>query len=485
MVSIINARNVSRWDQTVDVVVAGGGCAGASAAIGAGEAGGEVLLLERGMDLGGTSAMSGGVIYCGGGTRVQTACGFEDTVEAMHDYLLASTGTGPDVTKVTRYCEDSVAHFDWLSGLGVPFKDSYWPHNYEPTTDDCLYYSGSEFSPPYSEIARPAPRGHTVQAEGSCMGGGKLMEVLGQHVRKAATVQTDVAVRALVQAEDGAIIGVSFQKDGATYTVRAQSGVILTTGGFIMNRDMVARYTPQVLPMHMLGNPYDDGSGIIMGAAAGGATINMGAAMYPCPILNPTGLIRGILVNAQGQRFVDESSNHKRIGEKSVLANGGRIFLLVDSRVYEEPLGRMPIIASGETAAELERELDMPEGALENTLLLYNRYAAEGCDPLFGKQEAHILPLDQPPYGVLDCSVEGAGVYAAMTLGGLLTAVTGEVMTPDGENVPGLYAAGRTASGLSAQSCSSSGLQVGEGTYFGRLAGQAVMQQAVRAGLCQ
>jgi succinate dehydrogenase/fumarate reductase flavoprotein subunit len=336
MTALVREADIGGWDESVDVVAAGGGCAGACAVIGAAAEGAEVMLLERGIEIGGTSALSGGVIYCGGGTAVQRACGFEDSVEAMRGYLLASTGSGPDEAKVDRYCEDSVGHFDWLVGLGVPFKESYWPYNYEPTTDDCLYYSGSEFSPPYCDLARSAPRGHTVQAWGSCKGGGKLMSVLAPHVQRTARLVTEARVRALVRADDGRILGVAVQRDGAMHHVRARRGVVLATGGFVMNREMIARYAPQASRLKMLGNPYDDGSGILLGAAAGAATINMGAVMYSCPILSPPGLIRGILLNGKGQRFVDESSNHKRIGESSVLGQGGKIYLLVDSHVYED-----------------------------------------------------------------------------------------------------------------------------------------------------
>jgi succinate dehydrogenase/fumarate reductase flavoprotein subunit len=476
--AILSEADIGAWDEAVDVLIAGGGCAGACAALGAAAEGAEVMLLERGMEIGGTSALSGGVIYCGGGTAVQRACGFEDSVDAMRGYLIASTGCGPDVAKVDRYCEDSVGHFNWLVGLGVPFKDSYWPYNYEPTTDDCLYYSGSEFSPPYCDLARPAPRGHTVQAWGSCKGGGKLMSVLAPHVARAAKLVTEARIRALIRASDGRIVGATFLRDDKTYAVRARAGLVVATGGFVMNREMIGRYAPQALPLKMLGNPYDDGSGILLGAAAGAATINMGAVMYPCPILSPSGLIRGILMNAKGQRFVDESSNHKRIGESSVLAQGGKIYLLVDSQIYEDPAMGLPIVASGETARELEDELGWTPGSIGATLDLYNRYAREGRDPLFGKGREHLVPLDHPPYAVFDCSVEATGVYLTMTLGGLMTRVTGEVMTPEGEVLPGLYAAGRATSCLSAQSCGSSGLQVGEGTFFGRLAGQA----AARAG---
>lgn len=465
---------VTRWDDTFDVVVSGFGCAGACAAISAAQAGASVLVLERASGTGGTSALSGGVIYCGGGTDIQKACGFEDSVEAMRAYLMASTGPGPDEAKIDLYCTHSVDHFNWLVSLGVPFKPSYWPYNCEPWTDDCLYYSGSEACHPYSEIARPAPRGHTVMMEGSCTGGGLLMRVLADAATAAGVqVLLDANCTSLVTASDGRVVGVAVRVDGATRYIRARRGVIIATGGFIMNRPLVERHAPQAMRLGMLGNPWDDGSGILLGNAAGGALINMQAVSYTCPVLLPFGFIRGILVNERGQRFVNEDVNHKRIGELAVLQQEGRIYLVVDSDIFEQPERPLPIVATGETAEELEAELGWPRYSLEATLNVYNHHAAGGIDPLFHKRPEFLKPLTSPPYAVFDCSIDASGAYYSFTLGGLRTDPHGHVLSESGNAIPGLFAAGRATSCLSAQSCGTSGLQLGEGTFFGRLAGQA------------
>ena len=102
------------WDEEVDVLVVGLGAAGAAAGLEASAQGANTLILERASGGGGTSAMSGGVIYLGGGTALQKACGFDDSPEEMFKYLMASTGDAPDETKMRMYCEGSVAHFDWL-----------------------------------------------------------------------------------------------------------------------------------------------------------------------------------------------------------------------------------------------------------------------------------------------------------------------------------------------------------------------------------
>jgi len=121
--------------------------------------------------------------------------------------------------------------------------------------------------------------------------------------------------------------------------------------------------------------------------------------------------------------------------------------------VFEKHEYPREIAAVGDTPAELERELGLPEGSLESTLALYNRHAERGEAPAF------------------DCTTEGS-LYAAFTLGGLATDTDGRVLTPDAEPIPGLYAAGRATSGLSVGSYSS-GLSLGDGTFFGRRAGRA------------
>ncbi|WP_150292648.1 FAD-dependent oxidoreductase [Sphingobium estronivorans] len=472
---LIRDSAVTRWDDSVDVLILGFGCAGGSAAIEARRGGARVMIVERSSAPGGSSALSGGVIYCGGGTAIQRACGFEDSVEAMRAYLMASTGACPNEDKIDLYCRESAAHFDWMVSLGIPFKPSYWPHNYEPTTDDCLYYSGSEECAPFNQIARPAPRGHTVQAEGSCMGGGVMMRVIADvAVREGVEVLTDANCRALITSDDGSIIGAQVRCDGETRHIRARGGVVIATGGFIMNREMVARVASSALHTSPLGNPFDDGSGILLGEAAGGATANMHAAIYSCPVLNPPNLICGILLNERGQRFLPEDVNHKRLGEHTVLRQDGRIYLLVDSEVFEKPVGSRPIVATGDTPEELEDELGWPRGSIGATLQVYNDHARNGHDPLFGKKAKFIKPLDVAPYAVFDCGIEATGVYYSFTLGGLRTLPTGEVLTAEGNVLPGLYAIGRATSGLSAQSGGSSGLQLAEGTFFGRLTGRTI-----------
>ena len=170
-------REIDRWDLEAEVLVVGLGAAGACAAIEARAAGADVLVLERASGGGGTSALSTGQIYLGGGTPIQAACGFEDPVEEMYRYLMASCGPAPDEAKIRAFCDGCLEHYDWLVAQGVPFKESYYGEGSYTPTDDCLSWSGSELNRRYAAIARPAPRGHTVAQEG-IEAGGQLMRSL-------------------------------------------------------------------------------------------------------------------------------------------------------------------------------------------------------------------------------------------------------------------------------------------------------------------
>jgi succinate dehydrogenase/fumarate reductase flavoprotein subunit len=463
---------IARFDEEADVVVVGLGCAGAAAAIEAAQAGARTVVLERASGGGGTSALSGGVLYLGGGTKLQRACGFEDSPEAMFAYLMASVGFAPDEAKTRLYCEGSVAHYDWIVAQGVPFKETfYYGVSGEPPSDDGLVWSGSERCHPFCDVAKPAPRGHVPQHPHQT--GHVLMKHLIESTqRSGARIESDARVTALVLDADGAVAGVVAQRFGEERSFRARGGVFLGTGGFIHADDMLRRHVPLALRCKVrVGAEGDDGSGIRLGMAAGAATLHMDKASISLPVTQPWGLKRGVLVNAQGQRFINEDAYYGRLGEAALFHQGGRAWLIVDDEVFEQPDYVKRVAAVGETPEELERELALPEGSLVATLAVYNRHAERGLDPVFGKQHDYLKPLTVPPFGAIDCTTEKA-IYAAFTLGGLATDVDGAVLDPEGRAIPGLYGAGRATSGLSVGSYSS-GLSLGDGTFFGRRAGRS------------
>jgi succinate dehydrogenase/fumarate reductase flavoprotein subunit len=459
------------FDDEVDVLVVGLGAAGAAAAIEARASGADTLVLERASGGGGTSAMSGGVLYLGGGTKLQKACGYEDTEEAMFAYLMASCGDAPDEAKMRLYCEGSVAHYDWVVDQGVPFKETfYYGVSGEPPTDDGLVFSGSERVHPFRDLAAPAPRGH-VPAQPHQTGPLLMKHLVARTEASGAKIAGDHRAVALILDPDGTVRGAVAESFGQQRSIFARGGVVLTTGGFINDDAMIERYAPLVRKCNVrVGAEGDDGSGIRLGMAAGGAVAHMDAASISLPVTQPWGLKRGVLVNAQGQRFINEDAYYGRLGEWALFHNEGRAWLIVDDEVFEKPDYIRKVAAVGETPEELETELALPGGSLVATLDVYNRHAAKGEDPVFHKQPEYLKPITTAPLGAIDCTTENA-IYAAFTLGGLATDVDGRVLDPEGVPIPGLFAAGRASSGLSVGSYSS-GLSLGDGTFFGRRAGR-------------
>jgi succinate dehydrogenase/fumarate reductase flavoprotein subunit len=462
---------VGGWDVEADVVVVGFGGAGACAALEARAEGADVLLLERSSGGGGTTALSTGQIYLGGGTAIQTACGFEDSAEEMFKYLLASCGPGADEARIRQFCDGSVAHFDWLVAHGLPFKESFYGDGSYTPTDDCLSYSGSEQAWPYLDLARPAPRGHTVRQDG-IEAGGQLMRSLVTAVEgSGARIQTDTLVETLVVDDDRRVVGVVAHADQQEQLVGARAAVVLCAGGFINNRDMVDRYAPLLRKCKFrAGSEGDDGRGIRMGMGVGAAAIRMDVGCVVLPFTVPKQLVKGIFVNRQGQRFINEDLYQTVVGEAALLREQGEVFLVVDNDIYEQPFPPTELAAVEDTIEDLERSMKMPEGSLQHTVSFYNQHAIDGRDPLFHKQPDYLTPLVTPPFAALDYTTDVA-MYTVFTMGGLHTLPSGQVLTADGQPVAGLYAAGRTTSGLAAQGYSS-GLSIADATFFGRQAGR-------------
>lgn len=465
--------------ESYDVVVVGFGIAGGCAALEAARAGARVLLLERAAVHGGTSSLSGGHFYLGGGTAVQRATGHEDSVEAMYDYLVA-VSKEPEHDKIRAYCEGSVEHFDWLEGLGFEFERSYYPEKavIQPGTQG-LMYTGSEKVWPYRDLARPAPRGHKVPVAGDTEGTRMVMDLLRDRLEEAGVeVRYETGVTNLVVGEEAegrqVVEGVAWRSFETTGHVRA-GGVVLAAGGFVMNPDMVAAHTPRLAEKpFVLGSTYDDGLGIRLGSSVGAELKHMDEPFITAPFYPPSVLLTGIIVNRAGQRFVAEDSYHSRTSQLVMEQAGSAAYLVVDSEHVEYakyPL--VPLVDGYETVAELEEALGLPSGSVQATLDRYNDHAERGEDPDFHKHPDWLASQRVGPWAVFDLTL-GKAVYAGFTLGGVRTTVDGEAQRADGSVVPGLYAAGACASNLAQDGkgyCS--GTQLGEGSFFGRRAGVA------------
>jgi 3-oxo-5alpha-steroid 4-dehydrogenase len=441
------AAEVESWDDEVDVVVVGFGAAGCCAAYEAATAGASVLALERAGAAGGAAAMSDGFVYLGGGTPEQRQAGYDDTIENMRTFLRASCGPSPDEAKIDVYCDRSLEHRDWLVGRGVQFLGVVLPH---------------------ANVATPAPRGHVTQ--GGRPGGAVLMRLLSAAAIDAgARARYDTRAERLI-VDDGRVVGVVASQFGEHLHLRARTGVVLTAGGFIQNEAMIAQYAPavQATPLR-LGTDGDDGSGIRMALAAGARVKRMDAIECALPFNAPRSLVHGIIVNRFGQRFINEDTYMGRVGQTSLVHQGGQAYLVVDEAHYAPNWLNIRATWVCETATELEAEIGLPTGSLTATLAYFNEHAARGADPLFHKRAPVLTPLDGP-LAAFDLRADKF-IYAPFTLGGLHTLPDGSVLDDDGEPIPGLYAAGRTTSGVAAQGYCS-GLSLGDSTLFGRLAGQ-------------
>lgn len=479
------ASLIEQWDYETDVAIIGFGGAGACAAIEACDAGAEVIIFEAASTGGGSTALSSAEIYMGGngGTRVQRACGYKDSTEDMFNFLMMCAGPQADEHKIRAYCDGSVDHFNWLVDKGVPFKDSEFKERaVMALTDDCLLYTGNEKAWPFNQHAKPCPRGHNLYVEGD-NGGPLFMKIMTENVEsRGIEIKYDARALTLIIDDDDAVVGVVVRIDQKERNIRARKGVILCAGGFVMNEDMLKRYAPFLLQGNApTGNPNDNGSGILMGMGVGGATINMHEGFISLPYYPPASLTRGIFVNENGQRYINEDCYHGRIGCYSLRQPGEKIFLVFaaeDFETYQKfSYLNADIAGTGETIEELEGELGLPEGCLVETVENYNLHAADGKDPQFHKTEEWLAPI-KAPFAALDCTLGQGAFYPMFTLGGLDTRTTGEVLSPTGDVIPGLYAAGRTTAGMPRRGEGyASGMSVGDVTFFGRQAGMAAAAQ--------
>ncbi len=472
---------VKSWYLRTDVLVAGSGAAGVCAAIEARQAGAEVLLIESLSRFGGSSAMSGGVVYAGGGTALQKALKVEDSVEQMYRFISLAGAIHPPLDKIQLYCEESAAHFDWLVAQGIPYTEKFSAAKELPMGDESLYFSGTELAWPARDLATPAPRGHVPGVPGM-NGGRRLMEaLLPQAEALGVSLRAGVSAGRLVTESDGRIAGVMVTIAGEPRAIRVRRGVVLACGGFIHNREMLKQYAPHLYDCSVpWGNAGDQGDGINMGIAVGAAALRMHEGFAIAPIYPPENVLSAIVVNASGQRFISEESYYGMLGDAIAYHQQGRAWLITDQKSsYPTHQDNFLPVAEGNSISEIAVRMDFPKGALQHTVGYYNQHAANGDDPLFRKSRTWLRPLQGPPYKAWDLSV-GKAFFPAHTFGGLHTTVDGQVLNSFGEAIPGLYAAGRNTAGIPTAPYIASGLSVGDCTFFGRRAGRAAALEPKR-----
>jgi succinate dehydrogenase/fumarate reductase flavoprotein subunit len=473
----IAASEIKAWSRSADVVIVGQGVAGACSALEAHRAGAKVLVIERASGGGGTSATSEGIFYLGGGTAVQRACGYEDDAEQLFAFLRASTSAEDD--KLRLFSEGSAAHFDWLEAQGVPFaRKAFTGKAVSLKTGEGLLTTGNEKAWPWREKARPAPRGHQATPASATSGSGAaaMAALLARCADEGVEALYDAQALALIVDDGGRVVGVRVRVDGAMQDVQATRAVILATGSFNANAEMVRENVPQISPTSLpIGIPYNDGSGIRLGQSAGGAVESMGGIIATASIYPPAQLIKGVIVNARGERFTAEDVYHGRLASFVMEQPGQTAYLIVDAEIFAYPeaaRAQHRLVDGWETVSEMEAGLGLPKGSLTATLARYNADAAAGEDRLFHKHPDWLKPLDSAPYAAFDISFDKS-TYAFLTLGGLRTDAHARVLDAAGQPIAGLYAAGACAAQLPADGKEyASGLTLGPGSFFGREAGR-------------
>ena len=472
---VVAAADVAQWAREVDVVVAGQGVAGTCAALEARRAGADVLILERASGGGGASAMSSGIFYLGGGTAVQEAAGYEDDAEQMAAFLMASCDP-LDPNAALAFCRDSKAHFDWLEAQGVPFERSYFGGKAVFLMDTtCLMWTGNEKAWPYREAARPAPRGHKVAGAGENAGAAGMQPLIQRCEDEGISAIYDSAVIALVKSAEGRVVGVKVKQTTGTFFVKARRGVIIACGSHNLCEPLLKEHLPLLSETsEPLAIPSNDGAGVRLGMSAGAHAIAMDGVIPTASIYPPAQLIKGVIVNRNGERFVAEDVYHGRLANFVMEQPGQTAYLILDEEIFaypENPFSNHTLVDGWETIEEMEAGLDLPTGSLVRTMAQYNADAEKGVDTRFHKHPDWIKPLDKGAFAAFDISFDKSS-YLFITLGGIKTDEVSRALDLKSNEIPGLYVVGASAAHIPRTGKAyASGLSLGPGSYFGRRAG--------------
>ncbi|MBV8124870.1 MAG: FAD-binding protein, partial [Paucibacter sp.] len=434
-----------------------------------------------------------------------------------------------------RFCDESAAHLQWLEAQGARFASTMPAYKTSyPTDGYYLYYSGSEAVPAFQTgAAKAAPRGHRVVAKGQS-GAAFFAALRASTLKNGARTLTQSSVRRLVRDKrSGRILGAEVWRLPAGHEktqrhaqldaqiakwrlyqpgrahkarceqariekgwaqpqfVRARRAVVLSTGGFIFNPDLVHRHAPRYDKGLPIGSAGCDGSGLRLGQSVGGVAQGLGNVSGWRFITPPSVWCKGLVVNAFGERFCNEQVYGARLGHEMMEHQGGKAWLVLDRQLTWQALrqclfGRLwafqslPALATmlkvARKAKSLERlalQMGVAAATLKSQVEQANAAARGECEDAFGKSADMRHAFGKGPYLAIDISI-GQKLFplATLTLGGLrVNELTGHVLDAQGRDIPGLFAAGRTAIGL-ASSHYVSGLSLADCVFSGRRAGR-------------
>ncbi len=454
-------------DRDYDVIVIGSGAAGLSAAVAAADAGASVLVCEGDTRVGGSSRLSGGHFYAAG-TSLQKAAGIEDdTADAMYEHYMTLNQWLVDPAVVRKYCDLSAPTFEWLKDLGVNFPV------------EGVYPSG----------VGSTPRGH--QPEGS---GEEVINVLdGHRSHKGVELVLDARVTGLITDDDGRVTGIEIGEDRATC-----GAVIMATGGFGANPEMIEKYYPQAAATGdwrwYIGTEGAQGDGIKLGESVGAVVDGQDRGLLlvtpgfsrDLEVLLPPWLI---LVNQHGRRFTNESAPYTVLGGL-IQHEGGSAYAVFDetARAAAKP---SPIsqaywvadvleqkadegrIARAATLESLAEQIGVAVSGLAGTVEKYNADVALGADSAFFKKGA-LSPISDPPF----YAAEVRPAIVCWTGTGVRIDAETCVINGSERAIPGLFAAGETIGNLHGDRYIGGGGSFGPCIVFGKLAGENAARYA-------
>lgn len=501
-------KDAAAEDSTVDadVVVVGAGGAGMTAAITAAAEGKSVVILESQSMVGGNSVRATGgmnagkTVYqdenefgesAGVEKTLKTAAekyadnetitalaktvseqwaayqanptGYFDSVELMElDTMIGGKGIN-DPELVETLCANSADAIDWLDEHGI-------------TLHNVSSFGGASVK----RIHRP------VNAEGKTVSVGSYMiPLLQENCEKAGVkMMLDTTATEILTDANGAAVGVKATgASGETVTVNAKA-VVLTTGGFGANLDMVVKYKPELKGFMTTNAPGIQGQGIEMAQAIGAATVDMDQIqIHPTVEANTAALIteglRGdgaVLINEEGQRFIDEVGTRDVVSAAEIAQTGSYSWLVVDQAMADassviQGYIKKGYTVTGSTYGELGKAMGVDAAAFAETMEKWNGYVEAKNDPDFGRT-SFANPLNTAPYYAVKVT---AGVHH--TMGGLKINANTEVLNEKGEVIPGLFAAGEVTGGVHGAN-RLGGNAVADFTVFGRIAGAAASDYA-------
>ena len=384
--------------------------------------------------------------------------GYFDSVELMElDTMIGGKGiNNPELVKTL--CSNTADSIVWLDSVGAS-----------------LTSVGAFGGASVKRIHRP------VNAEGKTLSvGAYIVPILEKNLQDAGVeIILNTTVDTILTDANGAACGVSgVANDGSKLTVNADA-VILTTGGFGANLDMVVSYKPELAGFMTTNAAGIQGQGIKMAEALGAATVDMNQIqIHPTVEANTAALIteglRGdgaILVNAEGKRFFDEVSTRDKVSAAEIAQPGSYSYLIVDQAMADasnviQGYIKKGFTTQGETYEELAKALGMDEAAFAETMNTWNGYVEAKNDPEFGRT-SFANPLNTAPYYAIKVT---AGVHH--TMGGLKINPAAEVLTEDGSAIAGLFAAGEVTGGVHGAN-RLGGNAVADFVVFGRIAAQS------------